>query len=61
MRGRSRFTSHRGCLVRVFEGHCRLGRLTGGNGLYFCEGSLSIGMVNDEVLVDKNREDQIFL
>jgi len=29
--------------------------------LYFCEGSLSIGMLNDEVLGDKNLEDQIFL
>ena len=61
MRGRRKCTSHRGCLVRVFEGHCRLGRSIGGNGLYFWEGSLSIGMVNREVLGDKNLEDQIFV
>src|SRR5271170_3428954 len=61
MRGKRKCTSHRGCLVRVFEGHCRLGRLIGGNGLYFWEGALSIGMVNREGWGDKNLEDQIFV
>jgi len=59
--GEGEFTSHRGCLVRVLEGHCRLGRLIGGKGLYFCAGSWSIGIVKEEVLGDKNLKDQIFV
>jgi hypothetical protein len=38
-------TSHRGCFVRVLFGHCLFGRLTVGKGRYFCDGSLSIGIV----------------
>jgi hypothetical protein len=38
--------SQRGGLSIVFEGHDRSGRFSGGNLLYFVDGSLSIGMAN---------------
>lgn len=37
--------SHRGALSMVLLGHCRSGRCTGGNALYFVEGSLSLRSV----------------
>ena len=39
---RKSVASHRGALSMVLSGHVRLGRFTGGNFLYFLEGSLSL-------------------
>ena len=33
--------------MRVLFGHCLFGRLTGGKGRYFIEGSLSIGIFTE--------------
>lgn len=44
-------SSHRGAFSIVFEGHCRLGKLRGGKGLYFFQGSLSLGLGEYKVSV----------